>query len=69
MILDERVFYYRDNMLPKEAIEEFKEIFRKKYGKELSEEEARKMAEHFFGLYCAIYDPEDKSVKSYEKKE
>jgi len=47
-------------MLPDEAIEEFKEIYKKEFGEELSNEEARKRAERLFGLFKAVYDPIEK---------
>jgi len=42
-------------MLPKEAIKEFKQLYAKNYGIELSEEEATRRAENFVGLYDAVY--------------
>lgn len=42
-------------MLPKEAIEEFKEIYKKLYGEELSDEEASKRANNLVNLYKAVY--------------
>ena len=45
----------RNFMLPKEAIKEFKQLYAKNYGIELSEEEATRRAENFVGLYDAVY--------------
>jgi hypothetical protein len=48
-------------MLPDDAIEEFREIYKKQYGEELSEEEARERAERLFGLVKAVYSPNKKN--------
>ena len=42
-------------MLPKEAVKEFKDLFRKIYKIELSDEEAFFRANNLFNLYEAIY--------------
>jgi len=42
-------------MLPKEAIEEFKRIYAKNYGIELSDEEASRRANNLVALYTAVY--------------
>lgn len=42
-------------MLPKEAIEEYKKIYTKNYGVELSEEEATQRANNLVALYGAVY--------------
>ena len=42
-------------MLPKEAIKEFKEIYRKEYGTELSEAEASLHANNLIQLYKPAY--------------
>lgn len=44
-------------MLSQEAIEEFKELFKKRYGRELSDEEASKRANNLFNLYKTVYLP------------
>lgn len=44
-------------MLPDEAIEEFKEIYKREFGEELSAEEARRRAENLVGLFGAVYTP------------
>lgn len=56
-------------MLPKEAIEEFKELFLKKFGVELSDEEAAFRANNLVNLYSAVYgNPEENLVnKNIEK--
>lgn len=42
--------------LSKEAIEEFKQIFEKKYGKKLSDKEAYESASNLLNFYKALYD-------------
>lgn len=44
-----------NNLLPPEAIEEFKVIYFKKLGKRLTQEEAEKHAIELFQLYDAVY--------------
>lgn len=41
--------------LPEEAINEFKRLYKAKFNKELSNEEAIKRANNLFGLYQAVY--------------
>ena len=62
-------------MLPQEAIEQFKEIYLKRYGVKLSDEEASSRANNLFNLYKVTYigepsikDFNEKVVKSYELK-
>ena len=42
-------------MLPKKAIEEFKKIYKKSYGIELSDEETTDKANRLVNLYKAVY--------------
>ncbi len=42
-------------MLPKEAITEFKKLYAKNYGIELSDEEATHRANNLVALYGAVY--------------
>ncbi len=42
-------------MLPPEAIQEFKELYRKHFGEELTDQEAEQKAEKFLDLYRAVY--------------
>ncbi len=42
-------------MLPEKAIKEFKEIYRKEFGKELSEKDALDKSLRIFNLYKAVY--------------
>lgn len=44
-------------MLSREAINEFKQIYREEYGQELSEQEAVKLATEFITFFKAIYRP------------
>lgn len=41
--------------LPEEAINEFKRLYKAKFNKELSNEEAIKRANNLFSLYEAVY--------------
>ena len=45
-------------MLPKEAIEEFKKLYKKHFGEEISDEEASRRANNLVDLYKAVYTPE-----------
>jgi len=42
-------------ILTKEAIQEFKEIYKKVFKKELSDEEAFRMASNLLNLYRVVY--------------
>ncbi len=42
-------------MLPPEAIQEFKELYRKHFGEEPTDQEAEQKAEKFLDLYRAVY--------------
>ncbi|MDD5750332.1 MAG: hypothetical protein PHU56_01615 [Candidatus Pacebacteria bacterium] len=60
-------------MLPPEAIQEFKELYEKRYGVKLSDEEASLRANNLFKLYKITYmgepsidDFKDKVVKSHD---
>jgi hypothetical protein len=48
----------RIKMLPEKAIKEFKEIYRKNYGIELTDKEASERANNFVALYKAVYNSE-----------
>jgi hypothetical protein len=45
-------------MLPKEAIQEFKELYKKRYGVELSDQEASRRANNLVNLYKVTYMPD-----------
>ncbi|MFH1909785.1 MAG: hypothetical protein ABIJ72_01145 [bacterium] len=57
--------------LPPKAIEEFKEIYKKEYGKELSDVEASESANNLVGLFKLLWDCSirDAKRKSQLKKE
>jgi hypothetical protein len=58
-----------NTMLPKKAVEEFKEIYKKSYGVELSDEEATDKANRLVNLYKAVYsDDAWKLPKDFDKK-
>lgn len=44
-----------NNTLPKQAIEDFKKLYTKKFKKELADDEATKHANALFALYMAVY--------------
>lgn len=45
-------------MLPEKAIQEFKELYKKQYRVELSDQEASYRANNLFNLYKVTYMPE-----------
>ena len=51
-------------MLPKEAIEEFKVLYKKHYGQDISDEEASRRANNLVNLYKLVYTPEEKTGKN-----
>jgi len=54
--------------LSKEAIEEFKEIYKKDTGKELSDQKDYEMARNLLRLFKAIYRPIPKDKEKEFKK-
>lgn len=42
-------------MIPKEAVEEFKKIYKKEFGVDLSNKEALRRATNLLNLYRAVY--------------
>jgi len=54
-------------MLPQEAIQEFKELYEKRYGVKLSDEEASLRANNLFKLYKITYMGEP-SVDDFKEK-
>lgn len=48
--------------LPAQAIQEFKQLFKQRYGKTLSDEEAVLRATNLLKLYKAVYGPPDFEV-------
>jgi len=56
-------------MLPKEAIEEFKKLYKNRFGIELSDEEASRRANNLVNLYKAVYsEPSFGQLKDPEKE-
>lgn len=59
-------------MLPKKAIEEFKKIYKKSYGVELSDEAATDKANRLVNLYKAVYSDEKwtlpNNINEYKKE-
>lgn len=45
-------------MLPEKAIQEFKELYKRRFNKELSDQEASYRANNLFNLYKVTYMPE-----------
>ena len=54
--------------LSKEAIEEFKEIYKKVFGEEISDQEAYEQGSRLLRLFKAIYRPIPKSKAEKFKK-
>lgn len=54
-------------MLPKEAIDEYKELYQKRFGAILSDEEALFRANNLLGLYRAVLGPESLEVGRVDK--
>ncbi len=54
--------------LPLEAVEEFKKLYKAKFNKELSDQEAAKRANNLFGLYQAVYGTKDKNQSKRVKE-
>ena len=44
--------------LSKEAIQQFKEIYRKEFGEDIDDGTARKLATRLLNLYRAVYSPQ-----------
>lgn len=51
------------SLLPKEAVEEFKQIYKKVFKKDLSDEEAKRRSNNLIALYRTVYS----SPVSYRK--
>ena len=50
-------------MLPQKAIDEFKEIYKKEFGKELSDKEAKLKANELMELFRVLLKPTPKKAK------
>jgi hypothetical protein len=55
-------------MLPKEAIEEYKVMYKKRFGVDLSDAEASFRANNLVNLYRAVLGPEPKGRVSDQEK-
>lgn len=55
-------------MIPKEALKEFKELYRKRFQVELSDEETYKRASKLLNLYKTIYGSILRNTKKTESK-
>lgn len=62
------------SLISKTALEEFKEIYRKEYGEDISDDEAIDLAVNLLGLFTCIYRPlpnkpgDDKSISETHKQ-
>jgi hypothetical protein len=55
-------------MLSKKAIEEFKQIYKKEFGKDISDAEAEEKGEKLLNAFAIIYRPIPKEwIKKYAK--
>jgi len=54
-------------MLPKEAIEEFKVLYQKRYGQDISDEEASRRANNLVNLYKLVYTAAEPSKESEQR--
>ncbi|OGM99743.1 MAG: hypothetical protein A3B91_02410 [Candidatus Yanofskybacteria bacterium RIFCSPHIGHO2_02_FULL_41_29] len=54
-------------MLPKEATEEFKVLYKKHYGQDISDEEASRRANNLVNLYKVVYSPAEPSEEQARK--
>jgi len=55
-------------MLPNKAIQEFKELYKKRFGQELSDQEASYRANNLFNLYKVTYMPESIMESEFPNK-
>ena len=53
-------------MLSKQALEEFKDIWKKKYGQEISDDFAMQQALNLLTLFGAVYRPIKKELGKYK---
>jgi len=54
--------------LPKEAIKEFKKLYAKHYGVELSDEEAIRRANNLVALFAAVYGDNSQMINRHKEK-
>lgn len=55
-------------MLPKEAIEEFKKIYKKRFGVSLTDAEASFRANNFVNMYSVVLGSKSKVVEKIKEK-
>lgn len=55
-------------MLSDKAIEEYRRIYKKRYGKEISVKEAVEQGQNLINLFKVIYKPIPKAVKEKSSK-
>lgn len=54
-------------MLPPEALEEFKGLYKKRFGEDLSSEDASRRANNLVNLYKLVYVPLESSNESEQR--
>lgn len=54
-------------MLPPEAVEEFKSLYKKRFGEDLSNEDASKRANNLVNLFKVVYQPIPQTKESEEQ--
>jgi len=54
--------------LPQKAIEDFKKIYKKEYGEDISDSEAEQMAFRFLSLFALIYRPLPPDIPNFQNK-
>ena len=52
-------------MISKESLEEFKKIYKKEFGEEISDQEAFERATNLLNLYRILYKP-DREIKEWD---
>ena len=60
---------FSQGALPPQAIQQFKELYSKRFGEELSDAEAQRRAQRFFSLYKVVFSPPRLKVTTEEKAE
>ena len=55
-------------MLPKEAIQEYKRLYKKRFGKELDDVEASRRANNLVAFYRAVLKPNDRVRVAKQQK-
>jgi hypothetical protein len=55
-------------MLPKEAIQDYKRLYKKRFGKELDDAEASRRANNLVAFYRAVLKPNDQVRVAKQQK-